>query len=74
MSRILVINPNSTEAVTRGLEEALMGLAFADGPRIACSTLAEGPFGIETQAHVDDVVAPLRACVASRQECRPGSL
>ena len=65
---IAVINPNSNEAVTRGLEEALMGLAFADGPRIACSTLAEGPFGIETQAHVDDVVAPLRACVASDNE------
>ncbi len=60
---ISVINPNSNALVTRGLEEALSGLAFKDGPRIACSTLAEGPFGIETQAHVDDVVAPLRALV-----------
>jgi Asp/Glu/hydantoin racemase len=65
---IAVINPNSNEAVTRGLEEALTGLAFADGPRITCSTLADGPFGIETQAHVDDVVAPLRAHVASDNE------
>ncbi|MFI4995345.1 MAG: aspartate/glutamate racemase family protein [Hyphomicrobiales bacterium] len=60
---ISVINPNSNAQVTRGLEEALSGLAFKDGPRITCSTLAEGPFGIETQAHVDDVVAPLRALV-----------
>jgi allantoin racemase len=60
---ISVINPNSNALVTRGLEEALSGLAFKDGPRIACTTLAEGPFGIETQAHVDDVVAPLRALV-----------
>ena len=61
---ISVINPNSNENVTRGLEEALAGLAFADGPRIACSTLAEGPYGIETQADADNVVAPLRAFVA----------
>ncbi|MFI5013721.1 MAG: aspartate/glutamate racemase family protein [Hyphomicrobiales bacterium] len=60
---ISVINPNSNEAVTRGLEDALRGLDFKDGPRIACTTLAEGPFGIETQAHVDDVVAPLRSLV-----------
>ena len=60
---IRVINPNSNEAVTRGLEEALASLAFKGGPRIACSTLAEGPFGIETQADADDVVLPLRRLV-----------
>ena len=60
---ISVINPNSNEAVTRGLEEALSCLSFANGPRITCSTLAEGPFGIETQADADDVVAPLRRLV-----------
>ena len=65
---IRVINPNSNAAVTRGLEEALSALAFAEGPRIACATLAEGPFGIETQAHADDVVAPLRAHVAKDNE------
>jgi Asp/Glu/hydantoin racemase len=62
---ISVINPNSNEAVTRGLEKALAGLAFEDGPKIVCSTLAEGPLGIETQAHADDVVAPLRRVVAA---------
>ena len=60
---ISVINPNSNEAVTRGLEEALSCLSFKEGPQITCSTLAEGPFGIETQADADDVVAPLRRLV-----------
>jgi allantoin racemase len=61
--RIRVVNPNSNEAVTRGLEEALQLLQFADGPEIVCSTLAEGPFGIETQADVESVVMPLRRMV-----------
>jgi allantoin racemase len=60
---ISVINPNSNEAVMRGLEEALSCLSFKEGPQITCSTLAEGPFGIETQADADDVVAPLRRLV-----------
>jgi allantoin racemase len=61
--RIRVVNPNSNEAVTRGLDEALSVLRFADGPEIVCSTLAEGPFGIETQADVESVTMPLRALV-----------
>ncbi|MBV9112264.1 MAG: aspartate/glutamate racemase family protein [Hyphomicrobiales bacterium] len=60
---ISVINPNSNEAVTRGLEEALSCLSFANGPQITCSTLLEGPFGIETQADVDDAAVPLRRLV-----------
>jgi Asp/Glu/hydantoin racemase len=61
--RILVINPNSNAAVTQGLEEALRPLAFADGPEIVCSTLAEGPYGIESQADVESVAMPLRGLV-----------
>ncbi len=57
--RIVVVNPNSTEAVTRGIDEAVAPLRFADGPEIDCLTLAEGPPGIETQRHVDGVVGPL---------------
>lgn len=63
MQRIRVINPNSNEAVTRGLDAALEPLRFADGPEILCSTLPEGPFGIETQADVESVVLPLRRMV-----------
>ena len=62
-SRILVINPNSNRAVTRAMDEALKPLDFAGGPEIACETLDEGPFGIESQADVDSVVMPLRRLV-----------
>ena len=55
--RILVINPNSNPAVTRGLEEALKPLGFEGGPELVCQSLAEGPFGIESQA--DDWAASL---------------
>jgi Asp/Glu/hydantoin racemase len=57
--RIRVINPNSNEMVTRGLDAALEPLRFANGPEIVCSTLAEGPFGVESQADSDSVVMPL---------------
>ncbi len=58
--RILVINPNSTVAVTEDIDRALAPLRFQGGPEIECLTLAEGPPGIETQEHVDSVVAPIR--------------
>jgi allantoin racemase len=63
--RIVVVNPNSNEAVTRGLDAALRPLAFADGPEIVCTTLAEGPYGIETQADVESVAMPLRRLIES---------
>ena len=59
MNRILVINPNSTEAVTRGIDQACAPLRMSDGPAIEAVTLKEGPPGIETQQHVDGVVSPL---------------
>jgi allantoin racemase len=62
--RILVVNPNSNETVTQGLADALAPVQFADGPRIECRTLEEGPYGIETQEHVETVTLPLRNLVA----------
>jgi Asp/Glu/hydantoin racemase len=59
MEKILVINPNSTEAVTRGIDEACAPLRMPGGPAIDTVTLKEGPPGIETQQHVDSVVFPL---------------
>jgi allantoin racemase len=56
---IYVVNPNSTVAVTQGIDRAVEPLRSADGPRIECLTLAEGPPGIQTQRDVDGVVAPL---------------
>ncbi len=68
MSAILVINPNSNPAVTRGFDEALEPLRRPGGPEILCETLTEGPFGIECQAHVDGVAMPLARLVAERPQ------
>ena len=64
--RILVINPNSTEAVTRGIDQAVEPLRMTGGPAIDCVTLKEGPPGIETQQHVDSVVQPLLNLVRAK--------
>ena len=63
MEKILVINPNSTDAVTRGIDEACAPLRMPGGPGIDCVTLKEGPPGIETQQQVDGVVRPLQRLV-----------
>ena len=68
MDTILVINPNSTEAVTRGIDEAMAPLRIAGGPQIECVTLKEGPPGIETQQHVDSVVGPMLKLVKDKQD------
>jgi Asp/Glu/hydantoin racemase len=39
---------------------------MAGGPAIECMTLKEGPAGIETQQHVDGVIAPLVRMVRER--------
>ena len=57
--RIIVINPNSSQSVTRAIDQAVEPLRSAGGPEIECLTLADGPPGIETQRHVDEVAAPL---------------
>ena len=52
-----------TISCTQGLEDALKPLGFEGGPEIVCETLAEGPYGIESQADVDSVAMPLRRLV-----------
>ena len=47
---IMVVNPNSSQAVTDGMDRALEDLRHPEGPPIRCVTLAEGPPGIETDA------------------------
>jgi len=66
--RILVINPNSTEVVTRGIDEAVEPLRMPGGPAIDCMTLKEGPPGVETQQHVDGVVAPLLQLLSGKEK------
>lgn len=61
--RIRVVNPNSNETVTKGIDDAMAPLRFAEGPEIVCSTLAEGPYGIESQKDIEAVTLPLRRLV-----------
>jgi Asp/Glu/hydantoin racemase len=65
---ILVINPNSNEAVTQGLDQALEIFRAPGGPVLECLTLAEGPFGIESQVDSDSVVMPLVELVRRRPD------
>ena len=57
--RILVINPNSTDAVTRAIDDAMARLRFPGGPDIKCATLREGPPAVESQHDADAVILPL---------------
>ncbi len=57
--RILIINPNSTVAVTENISAALDCLRFAGGPTLDCITLAEGPPGVESQRDADGVIGPI---------------
>jgi Asp/Glu/hydantoin racemase len=67
-ARIVVINPNSSEAVTDAIDRAIKPLRMAGGPEIECVTLAEGPPGIESQAHVEQVVQPILRFVRARED------
>jgi Asp/Glu/hydantoin racemase len=64
--RILVINPNSTQAVTDGMDRALEPLRLSGGPSFECVTLREGPPGIQSQRDVDSVIGPLTRLIAER--------
>jgi Asp/Glu/hydantoin racemase len=66
--RIVVINPNCTAAVTAAIDAALRPWRMAGGPAIECVTLVEGPPGIETQAHVEQVVRPICRLVRARDD------
>jgi Asp/Glu/hydantoin racemase len=70
--RIIVINPNSSVACTEGIDAALDGLRLDGGPVIDCQTMAEGPPGIETQAHVDGIVEPLCRKIADQDSSADG--
>ena len=66
--QILVINPNSNEAVTEGMAKVLQSFNFSDGPEIVCVSLTQGPFGIESQADIEFVKLPLRNMVSDRKD------
>jgi allantoin racemase len=63
---IVVINPNSTEAVTAAIDAAMAPLRLEGGPGIVCQTLHEGPPGIESQHDSDSVIEPLCRAVTAQ--------
>jgi Asp/Glu/hydantoin racemase len=65
--RIVVVNPNSTEAVTAAIDDAMAPLRLAGGPEIVCRTLREGPPGVESQRDADSVIAPLCRLIATEE-------
>ena len=69
MSRtVVVINPNSNQTVTDGLEKSLSYFNQFEGCFIECVTLEEGPFGIESQLDSDSVVITLANILKSRKD------
>jgi Asp/Glu/hydantoin racemase len=65
---IYVINPNSTRAVTAGIDAAMAPLRTAGGPAIECLTLDVGPPGIQSQFDVESVTLPLVQLARSLQD------
>lgn len=65
---IRVINPNSNPAVTAAMSDALEPLRSDDGPEIDCVTLADGPFGIESDADAAAVVPLIGARISADTE------
>jgi len=65
---IYVINPNSTQRVTDGIDAAMAPLRMAGGPQISCLTLTNGPAGIQSQHDVESVTMPLTMLARSLEE------
>ncbi|WP_108837163.1 aspartate/glutamate racemase family protein [Tateyamaria sp. Alg231-49] len=67
MKTLIVINPNSSQAVTDGIDAAVDPLRRFGIP-IRCLTLAQGPPGIESQRQADLTIAPMLALAADQQD------
>lgn len=67
MSALIVINPNSSQRVTDGIDAAIDPLRSFGIP-IRCLTLAEGPPGIESQRQADLTIAPMLRLAAAQED------
>ena len=67
MSVLVVINPNSSQTVTDGIDAAVEPLRRFGVP-IRCMTLAEGPPGIENQQQADLTIAPMLELAAAQTD------
>lgn len=64
---LIVINPNSSQAVTDGIDTAIDPLRALGRP-IRCLTLSEGPPGIESQKQADLTIAPMLKLAAAQKD------
>ncbi|MEO9572620.1 MAG: aspartate/glutamate racemase family protein [Tateyamaria sp.] len=67
MKTLIVINPNSSQTVTNGIDAAVDPLRRFGIP-IRCLSLAQGPPGIESQRQADLTIAPMLALAADQQD------
>lgn len=67
MKTLVVINPNSSQRVTDGIDAAIRPLRGLGVP-MRCLTLAEGPAGIESQRQADLTIAPMLALAAAQAD------
>ena len=65
-AKVLVINPNSNADVTGAISEAMEPLRLPGRVAIECVTMDEGPFGVETQEHIEQVKLPLKRMMMQR--------
>lgn len=65
---IYIINPNSSQHVTDGIDHAVAPMRAASPVPIVARTLVEGPPGIETQDHIEAVVSPMLDHAAALEE------
>ena len=64
---LIIINPNSSQTVTDGIDRAVDALRRFGMP-IRCLTLAEGPPGIESQRQADLTIAPMLQMAAAQKD------
>ena len=64
---LIIINPNSSQTVTDGVDRAV-GPLRRFGVPIRCLTLAEGPPGIESQRQADLTIAPMLQLAAAQKD------
>lgn len=67
MTSLIVINPNSSQVVTDGIDRAVDPLRRFGIP-IRCMTLAKGPPGIESQMQADLTIAPMLELAANQDD------
>lgn len=67
MKSLIIINPNSSQAVTDGIDRAVDPLRGFGIP-IRCLTLAEGPAGIESQQQADGTIVAMLKLAAAQPD------